>query len=91
MPARLATADEAIEEIRTRFESLNGPLACAGTAAALAAQKWRELGHDAIETAIRSPDALWVGRLALDEPEPATVPRPLYLRPPDARLPAAGS
>lgn len=36
---------------------------------------------------IREPDALWTARLALNSPEADAVPRPLYLRAPDAKLP----
>lgn len=36
---------------------------------------------------IIAPDAVWVARLAA-QAEPGGVPRPLYLRPPDAKLPA---
>jgi tRNA threonylcarbamoyladenosine biosynthesis protein TsaB len=38
---------------------------------------------------VRQPDALWVARLASAMPETDEVPRPLYLRAPDAKLPAA--
>jgi len=41
----------------------------------------------AIVTAITAPDAIWVGRLALAVADTGT-PRPLYLRAPDAKLPA---
>jgi tRNA threonylcarbamoyladenosine biosynthesis protein TsaB len=37
---------------------------------------------------IRQPDALWLARLAQDAPAPDTPPAPLYLRAPDAKLPA---
>jgi tRNA threonylcarbamoyladenosine biosynthesis protein TsaB len=42
-----------------------------------------------MRTAIRQPDALWVARLALFAPEPHEAPHPLYLRAPDAKLPAS--
>jgi tRNA threonylcarbamoyladenosine biosynthesis protein TsaB len=61
------------------------PLALAGTAAAAAAEALR---GEACLTSIVHPDALWVARLARQAPEPSEAPRPLYLRPPDARLPA---
>ena len=38
------------------------------------------------DTQIRQPDAVWVARLAQSEPA-GPSPRPLYLRPPDAKLP----
>jgi tRNA threonylcarbamoyladenosine biosynthesis protein TsaB len=37
---------------------------------------------------VTAPDAVWVARLAASA-EPGGVPRPLYLRAPDAKLPAA--
>ncbi len=47
-------------------------------------------GHRPVSpTAITAPDALWVAQLASAMPEPSEVPRPLYLRAPDAKLPAA--
>jgi tRNA threonylcarbamoyladenosine biosynthesis protein TsaB len=39
-------------------------------------------------TTIRQPDALWIARLAHQAPEPSEAPHPLYLRAPDAKLPA---
>jgi tRNA threonylcarbamoyladenosine biosynthesis protein TsaB len=38
---------------------------------------------------IRQPDALWVARLAMTRPVPDQPPAPLYLRAPDAKLPAS--
>ena len=90
MPPRLTTIEQALRAIREQTQMPKEPLAFAGTAGALAAQNWRAQGYVAVVTEIHAPDAVWVGRLALAEPEPETVPRPLYLRPPDARLPAQG-
>jgi tRNA threonylcarbamoyladenosine biosynthesis protein TsaB len=60
-------------------------LALAGTGAALVA--------DAVAaariTAITAPDAVWVARLARNISDIDTAPRPLYLRAPDAKLPAS--
>jgi len=88
VPARLATLEVAMRTVLDAAGELEGPLAFAGTAGPIAAQSWRAQGRAAVETDISAPDALWVARLALAEPEPDSVPRPLYLRPPDARLPA---
>lgn len=63
-----------------------GPCALAGTGAAQAAAS---LGPDFTQTDITQPDALWVARLARHRAAPATPPGPLYLRPADAKLPAA--
>jgi tRNA threonylcarbamoyladenosine biosynthesis protein TsaB len=38
-------------------------------------------------TSIAAPDALWVARLGLAAQVPDTVPKPLYLRAPDAKIP----
>jgi tRNA threonylcarbamoyladenosine biosynthesis protein TsaB len=61
-----------------------GPVALAGTAAPEAANR---LPRAALST-VRQPDALWVARLARELPATDTPPKPLYLRPPDAKLPA---
>jgi tRNA threonylcarbamoyladenosine biosynthesis protein TsaB len=72
---------EAIEKIRAF-----GACALAGTGAQAAHEK---LGASFPLTAIRQPDALWVARLARGRPSADTPPAPLYLRAPDAKLPAA--
>lgn len=60
-------------------------LALAGTAAPLMV----EACPAAQVTAIVAPDAVWVARIARTEPDSGYAPRPLYLRPPDAKLPTA--
>jgi tRNA threonylcarbamoyladenosine biosynthesis protein TsaB len=70
---------EAIERIRAF-----GPCALAGTGAQAAHQA---LGDGFMLSDIRQPDALWVGRLAMQMPQPKDSPGPLYLRAPDAKLP----
>jgi tRNA threonylcarbamoyladenosine biosynthesis protein TsaB len=62
----------------------SGRIALAGTAAP-AAQV--QLENSTLST-VRQPDALWVARLALAMPASDAAPGPLYLRAPDARLPA---
>jgi len=62
-----------------------GPCALCGTGAAAASAV---LGRDFALTDIRQPDALWVARLAMTRPQPDHPPAPLYLRAPDAKLPA---
>lgn len=78
--------DVAIEAIAAEVAGRE-TIALAGTAARHAAEALRLRGRDARVTNITAPDALWVGRIALTAPEPDSVPKPLYLRPPDARLP----
>jgi tRNA threonylcarbamoyladenosine biosynthesis protein TsaB len=78
-----------LEEAAGRISSLSsGPIALAGTAAAFVAAK---IGAEGRFTSIRQPDALWVARLALLATETSDAPHPLYLRAPDAKLPAARS
>ena len=62
-----------------------GACAIAGTGAGHASQS---LGDGFALSRIRQPDALWVARLAVQMPLPEEVPGPLYLRAPDAKLPA---
>jgi tRNA A37 threonylcarbamoyladenosine modification protein TsaB len=73
--------DQAIERLS---QFAGEPFALAGTAASAMV--------DAIKSAtlssVRQPDALYVAKLALTMPAPGEAPRPLYLRPPDAKLPA---
>jgi tRNA threonylcarbamoyladenosine biosynthesis protein TsaB len=78
-PVVLPFAD-AIEKIRSF-----GPCAIAGTGAPAAADA---LGDGYALTAIRQPDALWVARLAMARDPDDAAPAPLYLRAPDAKLPA---
>jgi tRNA threonylcarbamoyladenosine biosynthesis protein TsaB len=61
-----------------------GPCALAGTGAAAAQET---LGTGFALSSVRQPDALWVARQARMMAEPQTVPAPLYLRAPDAKLP----
>jgi tRNA threonylcarbamoyladenosine biosynthesis protein TsaB len=63
-----------------------GPCALCGTGADAAGAA---LGDGFALTDIRQPDALWVARLAMTRPAPDHPPAPLYLRAPDAKLPAA--
>jgi tRNA threonylcarbamoyladenosine biosynthesis protein TsaB len=65
-----------------------GPCALAGTGASAVADA---LGGRVSLSSVRQPDALFVARLAEARPLPAPgtpPPAPLYLRAPDARLPA---
>ena len=81
--------DDAVTEILRR--SGDGSLAFSGTAAQAACERYRQSGREGLVSSIIQPDALWVARLALHAPAPDEAPRPLYLRPPDAKLPASSS
>jgi tRNA threonylcarbamoyladenosine biosynthesis protein TsaB len=72
--------DEAI----ARIHAFGSCVLC-GTGAAAASAA---LGDGFVLTDIRQPDALWVARLAMARPVPDQPPAPLYLRAPDAKLPA---
>lgn len=63
-----------------------GACALCGTGEAMAGDT---LGAEFAVTDIRQPDALWVARLASTRPVPDAAPAPLYLRAPDAKLPAS--
>jgi tRNA threonylcarbamoyladenosine biosynthesis protein TsaB len=84
LPPTLLSVAEAIAAIA---ECLGGAVVFAGTAAAEAANQYVRLGGEAVVSNILYPDALWVARLAMKAAETSDPPRPLYLRPPDARLP----
>ncbi|HEY1837529.1 MAG TPA: tRNA (adenosine(37)-N6)-threonylcarbamoyltransferase complex dimerization subunit type 1 TsaB [Rhizomicrobium sp.] len=60
------------------------PLALAGTGAPEMVEK---IGNATLSS-VRQPDARYVARLALAMPQTSEAPRPLYLRAPDAKLPA---
>lgn len=77
--AHLLPFDDAIKSL-----AAEGKLALAGTAAPRAA----EMLKDAVLSTVRQPDALWVARLAMGREASGEAPKPLYLRPPDAKLPA---
>lgn len=77
----VAHLDAALARVQTF-----GPCALAGTAAA---EAFARLGAEFTLSDIRQPDALWVAKLAAAAPVSDAVPGPLYLRAPDAKLPAA--
>ena len=82
IPAAIAPFEEALAMISNAAQ--NAKLAFAGTAAEAAAAAYK---GEALLTQIRQPDALWVARIALTRPTTMDAPNPLYLRPPDAKLP----
>ena len=75
----------AFDDVLARVQAF-GPCALAGTGAAEALAR---LGEKFTLSEIRQPDALWVARLASAQPASADIPGPLYLRAPDAKLPAS--
>jgi tRNA threonylcarbamoyladenosine biosynthesis protein TsaB len=83
----LLRLEEALAQIQQHASAK--PVSLAGTAAAMANERLPEAQVSTVLTDIVHPDALWVARLARQAPEPSGAPRPLYLRPPDARLPSS--
>jgi tRNA threonylcarbamoyl adenosine modification protein YeaZ/ribosomal-protein-alanine acetyltransferase len=87
---QLAKFEDAVAELVANTAA-SAQVAFAGTAGEVAAERFRALGRSAILTTVRQPDALWVARLAAAAPALQTIPKPLYLRAPDAKLPADAS
>jgi tRNA threonylcarbamoyladenosine biosynthesis protein TsaB len=76
------------DQAMTTLSALPGdePIALAGTAAPRACDA---LASRFVLSSVRQPDALWIARLAAKAEVTDFAPRPLYLRAPDAKLPAA--
>ena len=85
-PELIAVA-EAPARIAPFAEQSGKTVAICGTAAETVASLLQQIGLDIVDSLVRQPDAVWVARLGATEKE--GVPRPLYLRPPDAKLPAS--
>jgi len=81
LPPSVMPFADAVERIRSF-----GACALAGTGAPAASENLKD---GFVLSTIRQPDALWVARLARHRPVPDAPPGPLYLRAPDAKLPAA--
>ena len=62
-------------------------LVVTGTAAPRLAEALKHRGHAVRLSPVTAPDAVWVARLSQCLEANETVPRPLYLRAPDAKLP----
>ena len=82
IPSTIATFEDAMIAISDATQ--NAKLAFAGTAAEAGAMKYP---GEAIVSGVRQPDALWVARIARTREASSEAPKPLYLRPPDAKLP----
>lgn len=89
LPVGLASFDVAVSSIRDAISQMSpGPLAFAGTAGHQAADACRGVRSEVLLSHVQQPDALFVAHLSSRMPEPREIPRPLYLRAPDAKLPA---
>jgi tRNA threonylcarbamoyladenosine biosynthesis protein TsaB len=82
--ARLLTFTEACSAL----SGLRGKIILAGTAAARTAEALQMSGLEIQVCGIVAPDAVWVARLAARMEPDRFPPRSLYLRAPDAKLPA---
>jgi tRNA threonylcarbamoyladenosine biosynthesis protein TsaB len=83
LPPTVLLFDEAMATLGALLS--DEPIALAGTAASRACDA---LAKRFVLSSIRQPDALWVARLAAEAGATNIAPRPLYLRAPDAKLPA---
>ncbi len=86
LPPELIALDAAASRIAPFAEEWGKTVLVCGTAAEMLIPLLQAAGCDVTDGSVRQPDALWVARLAAGETEGA-APRPLYLRPPDAKLP----
>jgi tRNA threonylcarbamoyladenosine biosynthesis protein TsaB len=84
LSARLLTFTEACSAL----SRLRGRIVLAGTAAVRTAEALQPSGLETQVCDIVVPDAIWVARLAARMEPGESPPRPLYLRAPDAKLPA---
>lgn len=83
LPASVLPFDDVVAVLRALAD---GKVALAGTAASRVCDA---LANRFLLSSVRQPDALWVARLAMTADVTDEAPRPLYLRAPDAKLPAA--
>jgi tRNA threonylcarbamoyl adenosine modification protein YeaZ len=77
---RLAALREAVEAVRSR-----APVLLTGSAADLVAAEWPADEPPPQIVPVKAPEIGWVARLGAAAQEDRAVPKPLYLRPPDAR------
>jgi len=84
LSARVMTFAEAGAVLR----DLGGPMVLAGTAAPVMADALKGWGIEVQVSSVTAPDAVWVAHLAAGMAPLEGPPRPLYLRAPDAKLPA---
>jgi tRNA threonylcarbamoyladenosine biosynthesis protein TsaB len=85
---RLIPLEDAATAIRDCVPA-DAIVAFAGTAGVAAHERWMARGHNGVVSSILQPNAKWVAKLALNKLASEKPPRPLYLRPADARLPAS--
>lgn len=82
----LISLDAATQRISAVRGEFGARIAVAGTAIDMLIPMLAAAGFQAADSGVRQPDAVHVAKLAISAPI-GPPPRPLYLRPPDARLP----
>jgi tRNA threonylcarbamoyladenosine biosynthesis protein TsaB len=75
------------QRIAQLADGRNGPIAIAGTASELVIPLLHAAGLPTSDSGVRQPHAVHVAKLAIAAAV-GRAPKPLYLRPPDAKLPA---
>ncbi len=83
----LVPLEAAVTRLTLLAERNGGEIALAGTAADALIPLLQSSGFAVADSMVRQPDAIFVARLAALAPV-GPPPKPLYLRPPDAKLPA---
>lgn len=86
----LVSLEDVPERMRTLAEGRGPSLTVAGTAAETVIPRLRSAGFAPTDSLVRQPDAIFVAQLAAIA-QPGAPPKPLYLRPPDAKLPPTPS
>lgn len=87
LPASLVGHEAAAEQVLEMLPSYGSNLVLAGTGADLLRSLLESEGGNLNPAKVQQPDAIFVARLGAALPAPDSPPRPLYLRPPDAKLP----
>ena len=81
IPPRVASIRGTVAAARTS----GGPVLITGSAADLVAAEWPSDGPAPTVVTISAPEIVWVARLGAAAQDDRALPKPLYLRPPDAR------
>jgi tRNA threonylcarbamoyladenosine biosynthesis protein TsaB len=86
IPPRLLPVDEAGCAVSATAQFLGFAPVLAGTAAPVVRERLMQMGYSPLDSEVRQPTAAFVALSCERLPESASA-RPLYLRPPDAKLP----
>ena len=87
VPPRLVVVSAVLMELSQPAGECGLMPVLAGTAAPLVESMFKGAGHQASDSGVRQPKAIFVGLLVANSAD-VGPPRPLYLRPPDAKMPA---